>query len=373
LPLNTNGKIDRGQLPKPGFTGTGAVGQPPATDLERRIARVWSQVLDLVEVPADQSFFTLGGTSASALKVVAHIEHELGVELPLPAFYAAPTVAGLAVNLGKHFSPDAPIVACLRQGAPEQPPLFCLFGVTLYQDLALALTEDRSVFGVHVPFRHVPGRDARPSIAQIARRYVEIVRKQQPRGPYHLLGLCFGGVVAYEVARQLLAVGETVASVTIIDAVLPHGLRVDQRMRVRHVLQRVWRDPAELGQMLRRRLERLPGWRPAEASDLPIDMAVDGPEADADVARFAACPSKLATRVLVVCAGKEPWPDYVRVAPDQGWGGWADTVLVRSVPANHLGVLREPHVRLLAQAVSEVCGAMPTEAMAAGSRAEDAG
>ena len=63
--------------------------------------------------------------------------------------------------------------------------------------------------------------------------------------------------------------------------------------------------------------------------------------------------------MLVVCASKEPWPTYVRIAPDQGWSGWADSVVVRNVPANHLGVLREPHLRLLAQALAEVASSSP--------------
>ena len=79
-----------------------------------------------------------------------------------------------------------------------------------------------------------------------------------------------------------------------------------------------------------------------------IDLPVDGPKVDAETERFAASPAKLPTRLLIVRATKEPWPDWVTVAPDQGWGGRADTILVRDVPANHLGVLRDPHVRTLA-------------------------
>jgi thioesterase domain-containing protein len=60
------------------------------------------------------------------------------------------------------------------------------------------------------------------------------------------------------------------------------------------------------------------------------------------------------TRLLVVRATKEPWPEWVTVAPDQGWGGRAEAILVRDVAASHLGVLLEPHVRTLAQAIAEV-------------------
>jgi amino acid adenylation domain-containing protein len=363
FPLNSNGKIDRNHLPKPELA-LPSEGAASASDLEGRIAWVFSQVLAIADVPADQSFFTLGGTSAMALRAVARLERELGITFSMQAFFAAPTVAGVAQNLGKQFSPDAPIVARLREGKQGMPPLFCLFGVTLYQDLALGLTEDRPVFGIHIPFRYVPGKEARPSLEQIGARYVEIVRSLHKTGPYHLLGLCFGGVVAYEVGRQLQASGETVATVTIIDAVLPHGIRVNRAEQLYGLLAKAWNAPGEVVKLARKHLARLLAWRPlrrwlaSSRSQVPhaIDLPVDGPDVDAEVARFAATPVKLSARVLVVCASREPWPTYVRVAPDQGWKGWADTVIVRNVPANHLGVLRDPHVRLLAAALAEVTG-----------------
>lgn len=370
FPLNTNGKIDRKQLPKPGFdTGRAPNTRRPGTPMEQKIAAVWSAALGLPELPLDQSFFTLGGTSALALKVVSNLERELGLDLPLQALYEAPTVEGLAASLGKSYSPDAPIVAQLSAGKSGQLPLFCLLGVTLYQELAFALSKQRTIFAVHVPFRYVPGRDPRPSLDEVAKRYVEIVRSRQSRGPYHLLGLCFGGVVAYAVARQLQTAGEEVESVTIIDAVLPHGKRVDQGQRVRHLLRRAWTDTGELARSLRHKLDgRFGSARPRGPEGL-VDLPIDGPEADADVASFAAKPTKLSTRLLVVRAGQEPWPEYVQVAMDQGWSGWADRVIVCSVPADHLGVLREPHVRLLAQAVSEVSSPAPLEGSGSASSA----
>jgi amino acid adenylation domain-containing protein len=370
LPLNTNGKIDRKQLPQPEFAETA---QPhatrPPTEIESRIASVWSQVLGTTQVPLDQSFFTVGGTSALALKAVARLEHELGLDLPMQAFFAAPTVAGIAASIGQSFSADAPVVARLREGRAERPPLHCLFGVTLYQDLALELADDRPVFGMHVPVRYVPGRDPYPTLERIGGRYVELIRRYQPHGPYHLLGLCFGGIVAYEVASQFVALGEPVDSVTIIDAVLPPAMCVDRVQRWLGFAARVRQRPEELARVARQKLEQLRGLPllrgffpipPAEAGPpRPSDLPVDGPEADAIAARFAAHVGKLPARLLVVRATREPWPAWVTIAPDQGWAGRADNVVVCDVPANHLGVLREPHVRQLARAVSEISAGSP--------------
>jgi thioesterase domain-containing protein/acyl carrier protein len=365
VPLNTNGKIDFKRLPKPEIAGLSkSSATRPPSQIESRIMEVWARVLGSARVPIDQSFFTLGGTSALALMMVARLEQELGVELSLQAFFAAPTVEGIAANIGKTFSPDAPIVVRLRLGQPEKAPLFCLFGVTLYRDLALELTEDRSVFGIHIPLRYVPGRDPRPTLQQIGERYVELIRRQQSQGPYHLLGLCFGGIVAYEVASQLRAMGEPVAAVIVIDAVLPTAIHVDWGKRLMGLALGAWNNPGHFRRRLREKLERFYAHLPLpstlrvrkepEHPSFAVDLPINGPEMDAAARCLAPPASNRPTRLLVVRATKEPWPEWVTVAPDQGWGGRAEAVLVRDVAANHLGVLREPHVRTLAQAIEEV-------------------
>ena len=85
-----------------------------------------------------------------------------------------------------------------------------------------------------------------------------------------------------------------------------------------------------------------------------INLAVDGPEADAEAARFARRPVKLPTRLLIIRATQDGRPGWMTGAPDHGWNERAATLLVRNVPADHLGVLAEPHVRVLAQAINEV-------------------
>ncbi len=367
FPLNTNGKIDRKQLPKPDASPARHGNERPPSELETRIRIVWSQILGVMEVPLDESFFTLGGNSALALKAVARLERELQIDLPLQAFYAAPTVEKLAASLGTKVSADAPIVARLRDGRESQPPLFCLFGVTLYQDLAIELDGDYAVYGLHVPFSYVPGRQTPPGLQQIAERYLQHIRRYQSHGPYRLLGLCFGGIVAYEVARQLLAAGEDVAAVTVIDAILPTAVVVDEWSRRRAFVRLAFERPGEFAGKMREKLgqafNRSPvaGWfrkGPRTTVDpQAITLPVDGPEADAETARFAAQTTTLPTRLLIVRATGDIRPDWMTVAEDLGWSGRAATVLVRNVPATHLGVLVEPDVRTLAEAVNEISAA----------------
>lgn len=366
FPMNTNGKVDRKALPAPETVAApleAAIVQP-RTDTESRIAAIWRDILGRPEISIDDDFFALGGTSVLAVTVATRIEAELGVSLPLQAFFAAPTVAGLAEGLGESFSADAPIVVELRRGSNGAPPLFCLFGVALYQDLAHALGAERSVIGMHVPFRYVPGRDPRPTLPEIGRRYVELIRSHQAHGPYRLLGLCFGGIVAYEVARQLEAEGERVENVAIIDAVLPNAITVDPARRLRSygdAARRVLREPQRFEQWIRRRgrdlLGRLPllariGARALQREDAPIELPVDGPEVEAELRRFSDAPSHVDAELVVVRAVREPIPDWMAISGDHGWGARATRVSVHDIEADHLGVLKAPEVDRLAEVLA---------------------
>lgn len=361
FPLNANGKIDRKALPT--ATVTTSTGQQtlnrPRSDTETRIAAIWSDTLALTDVPRDQDFFTLGGTSALATEVVSKLRESTRPDLPLEALYEAPTIASLVDRVRKNLPRDRPIEVLLRGGGPDATPLHCVLGVHLYQDLALALQEDREVVGMHVPFRYVPGAQPRPSLGTVARRYMEVIQARQPSGPYHLLGLCFGGIVAYEVGRLLEERGERVDVVTIIDAVLPTAVRVDNRRRIRSVAGKVsgaLRSPVELRRRFEREGEKLLSrvrsrWPIRDGGGEPIDLPVVGPEVDAEIERFSSRRHRLRGELLVVRATEEPCPPWRIVREDQGWGGRARRVRVLDVAADHLGVLKEPHVRVLARAL----------------------
>jgi thioesterase domain-containing protein len=233
--------------------------------------------------------------------------------------------------------------------------------VHLYQDLALALHQDRTVVGMHVPFRYTPGVDPRPTLREVASRYVDLVRQRQPQGPYHLLGLCFGGIVAYQMGRLLEEDGQRVAMVTIIDAVLPTAIRTDRRKRLRSYagkMARSLRSPRTLRKSLEKGSEKLVSrvrqrWPVQAPAAEPISLPIDGPEVDAEIERFAATRYRLDGELLVVRATAEPNPQWRTVRRDQGWGGRARRVRVLDVAADHLGVLEEPHVVALARALDE--------------------
>jgi amino acid adenylation domain-containing protein len=365
FPLNTNGKIDRKQLPPPEAVVDLELPHRSMSDTEACIAAAWRDLLGLADVPLDEDFFTLGGTSVLATQVILRLERQLGVQISLRTFFETRTVEKLAACLGDDAARGGPVVVWLRHGRSDRSPLFCLFGLNVYQELAHALGGSRHVIGAHVPFRYAPGRDTRPALAEIGQRYVSLIRTHQPRGPYELLGLCFGGIVAYEVARQLEAAGEQVATVAVIDAILPNAIHIDARERARSALanvRRTWREPDGIGRWLRRGSDALAGRVPALArlqaarqrASVPIDLPIDGPEVELEMRRFADARTRLDARLLLVRATAEPTPQWMSIADDYGWGGRAARVDVHDIFADHLGVLRAPHVASLARALYDV-------------------
>ena len=368
FPLTPNGKIDRKSLPRAADAARGAAEagtiKLPGNDIETRLASIWAQGLRRDQIGVDQDFFTLGGTSVLAVEICVRIEKETGVEIPLATFFEAPTIERLApyvARVREASSPDAPIIADLRRSSSSREPLFCLLGVHLYQELALALPEDRPVVGMHLPFRYIPGTHQRPSVPKMAAGYLELIRHRQPHGPYHLAGLCYGGIVAYEVARQLEAQGEEVALVIVFDGILPSGLRTDRLGKLAGLARMAVAEPKRVGALLLKKLTKVRDRlrRPAPSGSAPsgmVDVEIDGPEADAEVDRFAADITGISGRLLIVRALEHAFPSWVQLAPHLGWQGLSKRLLTRDVAATHLGMLQDRNVQVVARAIVEAMG-----------------
>ncbi|HSU14721.1 non-ribosomal peptide synthetase [Longimicrobium sp.] len=100
LPLTANGKVDRRALPAPKLGGdAAATGAEPQTATERLLAATWAELLGVEQVPADASFFEIGGHSLLAAQMAARVREEFGVPLSLPQVLAAPTVSALGALL----------------------------------------------------------------------------------------------------------------------------------------------------------------------------------------------------------------------------------------------------------------------------------
>ncbi len=99
FPLNANGKTDRAALVVPADLPARDRAEPCATDAERFVADLWTDLLGVPDTSALDDFFLLGGHSLAATQFVARVRKRLGVELPLVTVYAERTVRGVAAEI----------------------------------------------------------------------------------------------------------------------------------------------------------------------------------------------------------------------------------------------------------------------------------
>ncbi len=231
---------------EPGADGDGAAARgadwkAPVTQAEVLIAQMWGEMLGIEHVSASDNFFDLGGHSLLAVQVINKLKKRTGKTLPLTALLEEPTVEGLA-GLIEPKDPNAGMegaTAPAADGKPaasaplstnntlirirpggEKPPIFFVHdgnGETLlYRTLAYQLDHGHPVYGLQPAMRGDAFVHTR--IADMAAAHVSAIRSVQPHGPYFITGLCAGGVISFEMARQLQDAGEVTQFVGIIDA-----------------------------------------------------------------------------------------------------------------------------------------------------------
>jgi surfactin synthase thioesterase subunit/acyl carrier protein len=200
----------------PARTGAGS-SVPPRDTVELRLAVLFQEVLGIAEIGVHNSFFDLGGHSLAAIRLAARIRETFGITLPVASLFAASTVETLA-RLLRAAGDDgeiatSPLVPLRATG--DREPLFLVHpaggSVFGYLDLVRRLKPGRPVFGLQA----LAAGSA--DVGEMAERYLAEIRNVQPHGPWHLAGWSFGGLVAFEMARQLRAQGEEIAGLTLID------------------------------------------------------------------------------------------------------------------------------------------------------------
>jgi thioesterase domain-containing protein/acyl carrier protein len=205
------------------------------TDTELELAEIWARVLSVKDIGVRDDFFEMGGDSLSAVSMFVEIETTLGVSLPLSAIIGAPTIEKLARYIDAQCGGFGWKYVVPLQPEGARTPLFCMHAaggnVLFYRDLAAELGPDQPVYGVQA--RGVADRSetAHDCVEEMAREYLVEIREAQPHGPYRLCGSSFGGLVAFEAARQLKAAGEEVAIVALFDTYAPGYLDAHQELR----------------------------------------------------------------------------------------------------------------------------------------------
>jgi arthrofactin-type cyclic lipopeptide synthetase C len=223
LPLTANGKVDRKALPAPAWEASASgVFEAPTDALEQTLAQLWAEVLKVEQVGRHDSFFELGGHSLLAIRLVNLLD-EAGLPVALAELFEHASVASVAALLrqrGDEALPDTTVITVRSSGS--QAPLFLVHefsGLDLYfPALGQHLPGDYPIYGL--PGLAL-GEAHLDSMEGLAARMVGLIRERQPHGPYRVAGWSFGGVLAYEIAMQLLGLDEAVAFLGLIDSYVP--------------------------------------------------------------------------------------------------------------------------------------------------------
>lgn len=208
MPLTPNGKVDKKALVAEGPVPTENTDLyvAPRTDVETLVADIWKKHLGLEKIGIFDNFFELGGHSLIAVKVMANIEKETGKRLPLAILFENSTIEKLALTLqidGKSVTWDS-LVPIKPKG--NKTPIYIVHGaglnVLLFNTLAMHMDAEQPVYGMQA--KGLNGIDEPLSrIEDIAAHYISSIRVQNPDGPYALAGFSFGGIIAWEMARQM--------------------------------------------------------------------------------------------------------------------------------------------------------------------------
>ncbi|WP_394847043.1 amino acid adenylation domain-containing protein [Pendulispora brunnea] len=214
LPLSANGKVDRSALVQMASHAASDKDAPvaPRTETETALVDIWRQLLAADEIGIRQSFFDLGGSSVTAVRLMSRIHQRFDIELPLSTLFEHPTVEQLAqsIETGAH---RRALVAIQPRGTGT--PFFFMHpvggNVLCYAELARLLGTEQPFYGLQAL------AEQGETLEEMAGHYIAEIRRVQPHGPYRLGGWSMGGVLAFEMAQQLRAAGESIELLAILD------------------------------------------------------------------------------------------------------------------------------------------------------------
>jgi acyl transferase domain-containing protein/thioesterase domain-containing protein len=353
----------------------------PGTEAEQQITDIWRDLLGVGWLGVHDSFLEVGGDSLLAVQLISRLNQTFGVELPLRSLFETPTVAGLAATVERlggaavsaREEPAAASSLVGIQTGGSRPPFFCVHpsggNVFCFAQLARRLGDDQPFYALQSKGLNA-GDDPHETVEEMAAYYLEAVRGVRPTGPYFLGGWSMGGLVAFEMARQLRERGEEVSLLALLDTKAfnqhrpteaderTHLINFAQELALSWGLEVTWDD-------LGLKWEELSHLKPDEQLDSIVARAKAVGAIPADAELFE---GRRLLRVFRANAGAmhryvpPPYPgrltlvrtgDHAAVVaadPTLGWGrvvaGGVDSY---SVGGSHYTIVRDPYVREVAR------------------------
>jgi amino acid adenylation domain-containing protein len=240
LPLTSNGKVDRKALPAPNAAVSGSRQEAPSTPTEKALADIWSAQLDGCRIGVHDSFFELGGNSLDAIRMIQAIKRRFNVTLPPAAVFNTPALADLAEMIDTGRASHSLVVPLAADN--DLPALFCIHPaggqVHSYRELAQVLKDKFRVYAIQSP--EAAGAELNfDSLDAMARTYCAVMTATQPAGSYRLVAWSTGAPIAMAIAAQLEDQGRDVEYLALLDpAALPSAPMDSQNGEVEHARMR---------------------------------------------------------------------------------------------------------------------------------------
>lgn len=362
----------------------------PSTEIEQALAGFWTELLGVKKIGINDSFFDLGGHSLIAVRLFRMIKAAFAVDFPISVLFEAPTIAQCAALIEKAGGKSAGgaeaasggTVTALEQPRhlhlvrmdsgkdPRRTPFFLcagMFGNILnLRHLAVQIGSDRPVYGLQA--RGIYGGQApHETFEEMARDYLAEIRSVQPQGPYLIGGFSGGGLVAYEIAQQLLAQGEETALVVLLDTPYPDVPVLSIQDRILMKLQDIKRDGVSfVGKWIRHHIEgrqRRAQMRNAgsgksveqfhnEEIESAFRRALGRYEGKAYGGSVLLMRPKLVVGYQIT-GGRALNIERSLLRDDNGWRRFVANLTIQEVPGDHDSMVLEPSVRVLAGRLRE--------------------
>ncbi|MDF5720953.1 MAG: amino acid adenylation domain-containing protein [Rhizonema sp. PD37] len=380
LPLTPNGKVDHRALRTPSQSSDSDTFVAPRNNFEVELTQIWSKILKVDKVGVQDNFFDLGGHSLLATYLISRIKQQLLKDIPLVTLFQNPTIEQLATILQRDsvISSCSPLVAIQPNGS--NLPFFCLPGAGGYPfylyNLARYLGSDQPFYSFQANDLD-GGLQPITRVEDIAAHYIQAIQTVQPQGPYFLGGHSFGGKVAFEMAQQLLHQGYVVALVAILDTKAPSyqkkhiGVGWDDTkwlFEFAKALELAFAKNLDISyetlqclapkEQLKYVLQhfQMVNILPPDAETTQLNHLVQVFKAN-HLVDYVPPQQVYPTRIALLRSSEASVEDSASELPSKilqdvvwGWGEFsAEPVNIHFVPGNHITMMTQPHVQVLAE------------------------
>ncbi|MBN1040279.1 non-ribosomal peptide synthetase [Clostridium botulinum] len=229
MPITSNGKLDRKALPKPNLDKILTSYEAPRNALEEILVKIWREVLIVDKIGINDNFFKLGGNSLKVIKFISKINKKFNVEISIKDIYHRQTIKDLSCFIAQSKKVCTNInhdnVILLKNSSKnlieKEENLFIIHDgsgdIGGYIELASNLKDNIKCWGIKAN-KKIIYKSKNLTIEELAEAYITIIKNIQPNGYYNIAGWSLGGVIAFEMVRQLEKSNDQIKNLLLIDS-----------------------------------------------------------------------------------------------------------------------------------------------------------